>query len=110
MALVDFTNARIEPNSSSPLNPMEYIRLGINAVTENIVPRNSSGSAIGTGSSGSLSADSWYEKMYFQGTFTASGNEFYLGTSAASNVLWKVSNISFSSGDTYSFYIDMEIE
>lgn len=49
--------------------------------------------------------------ILFSGSFNTSGTEFYLidlFATSMSKATWKVSNISFSSGDTYSFIIDIE--
>ena len=46
--------------------------------------------------------------ILYSGSFAGSGTEFYIG--ARNALYWKVSNISFANGDTYSFVIDIEVD
>lgn len=48
--------------------------------------------------------------VIFEGTFNASGTEFFMGQNTNGNyIYWRVTNISFSAGDTYSFAVDVEV-
>ena len=104
MADVDFSNAVLDVNYDEPL---EFSYLGIYSNN----PFDKSGNQITT-NSGSSAVSSTPAKLtwLFTGTFTANGTEFYLGAFYGSSTggTWKVSNISFSVGDTYSFVIDIE--
>lgn len=48
-----------------------------------------------------------------EGEFNASGTEFYLGFYSYNTgrvyVYWKISNISFSSGDTFDFKVEIDL-
>lgn len=109
MAQVDFTNARIAPAIITGFgNPTENTYLSINQQKLT----NSSGAYISNGSSTQLKNESKQLVYLYQGTFSASGTEFYVitynnGSSRFSG--WKVSNITFSSGDTYVFSIKADL-
>ena len=104
MADVDFSNAVLEPVSGQkPLT--RPLMLGI-ARTPTLY--DAQDTAIVTGQAFStLENTSTKYSLLFSGTFTASGTEFYIVYSQNDKV-WKVSNISFASGDIYSFVIDIE--
>lgn len=113
MAQVDFSNARIEPStitsSSFPtaINPTAY---------ENVMLSGVGNTALWDASMNTVSdpvtitrlVNEKKQLMYlYQGTFTASGTEFYI-LNANQGIItgWKISNISFSAGDTYVFQIN----
>ena len=47
---------------------------------------------------------------FFQGKFNTNGTECYIYNGYYMKNYWRISNISFSSGDSYSFTIDVEIK
>lgn len=49
--------------------------------------------------------------VVYSGTFGYSGTEAYLAVGFQSNpqLVWKISNISFSAGDYFSFQIDIDL-
>lgn len=108
MAQADFTNAVLTPYNNptyfSPLvNPYE-------SLNTNFLANPSTTSSIGTGSVNRLNTSQNERYDVFSGTFTASGNEFYIAS--ANNVayiFWKVSNVTFNSGDTFNFQIHVDM-
>ena len=105
MAEVDFTNARIEPSSlGNWVNPTNAADVSLNNYSYYLL--DSSGSSISSALSPTQLINQQKQLMFlYQGTFTASGTEFYIRpTSSLSG--WKVSNISFNSGDTFVFQIN----
>ena len=113
MAQVDFSNAVLDvyEGSSSilPATPMaqnNYLKLlgGINSI--------SGSSAVTTGDSVSVITNTPSKvSILHTGTFAESGTAFLIGQywdNSNWRAPWKVSNISFSAGDSYSFIIDIE--
>lgn len=102
MAQVDFSNAVLDAYNSlsKPLVYGNYLGLDQDSYFY-----DANGSIInGISSRTILSNTPSKVSVLFTGTFTASGTSFH-----TSNNVWGVSNISFSSGDTYSFVIDIEV-
>ena len=105
MAEVDFSNAIIEPIISGNINSSssEYLNLNTSGI------KNSNGTSIVTSNSKTVLIN---EKKQFlilyQGTFTESGTELYVSASVYSG-WWRIRNISFSSGDTYTFQINASL-
>jgi len=98
MAMVDFTNAKITPTGE---NPAKYAYMNMRSS----VLLDASNNFIVTNSSVTQTKNDPKLMVFsYAGTFTTSGTEFYIWNASASS-RWKVSNISFSSGDTYSFQI-----
>lgn len=108
MAVVDFSNAVLDVaglNSSHnrPLAEDFYLRFGspsgdayfTNRDDQRVVSNPSSQIILNTPQKVSI---------LFTGTFTTSGTEMY-----RYYTMWKISNISFSAGDTYSFVVDIEV-
>ena len=119
MAMVDFSNARIEPvaypgigqgafSTYSAVNPTEKIYISFYS---NVNLWNADGGTISTNASISqLLNESKQMILLYQGTFNTSGTEFYI-ISYGNSVMgaWKVSNISFNSGDNYVFQINANL-
>ena len=106
MAEVDFSNALMRPEPDKfPFRRDSYI-----ALNNSMYLYNSSSTRITTSETKNKILDTPSKvSVAYTGQFTASGTEFYLtGTSTVDRV-WKISNISFSSGDTYSFIVDIEV-
>ena len=102
MAQVDFSNAQIEPYSKTPMGTYNS---GLNATTELY---NSSTTVIGSVSITTLKNDTNEAIFQYTGTFSATGTEFLFGY-YGSYLCWKVSNVSFNSGDTFSFKIKANV-
>lgn len=104
MAQIDFTNAVLDVNgASTPMNLSKNIGFDNSATlydaNASVVSRSSSKSV--------LFQSPTKASILYTGTFTKSGTEFYI-TGSTNQFQWKVSNISFSTDDTYSFVIDIE--
>ena len=111
MADVDFSNAVLDVRSDiTPINPMSPSNYLLFDVTATLYDSNA-GWVVSSGATKTvLSNTSTKVSILFRGTFSTSGTAFYMGDNsvAAERRPWKVSNISFSSGDTYAFVIDIE--
>lgn len=105
MAQVDFSNAVLDVNTGYyPLRMQSYISLGANRILV-----NSTGTPITQNSAMSVVENTPSKvSILYTGSFDTSGTEFYLHDGDTAHRYWKVSGISFSSGDTYSFIIDIE--
>lgn len=108
MAQVDFSNARIEPANISPsVNPTAYSNLTLAGYNDTLY--DSRINAVSSNINVTQLTNQQKQLMYlYQGTFSASGTEFYIihAPSYTNYAGWKVSNISFSAGDTYVFQIN----
>ena len=103
MAQVDFSSAVLDVNTGKkPITLAYYLFLNNYQYL-----LNSSGTPISSSSTKNVvSETSTKTSVLYAGRFDTSGTEFYLGNNG--NAVWKVSNISFSTGDTYSFVVDIE--
>lgn len=101
MAQVDFSNARIEPLHAITWS-WDY-QLGL-ASTGALF--SSDGTQIVSNQQMNYSYYNPPTKavILYAGAFTASGTEFYIKNQVYG---WKVSNVSFSAGDSYSFEIEI---
>lgn len=100
MAQVDFSNAVIEPYGTQ--NITAYSNLDLNTT----VLRDANDNTISNAFTPSQLINQQKQLMYlYQGTFSASGTEFYMYYTNGQGK-WKISNISFSSGDTFVFQIN----
>lgn len=115
MAEVDFSNARIEPYAYTPIGSTHYNP--VNPTYRENVSLNQStlysrdfGTIIAPGAKVTQLVNLQKQLIYlYQGTFTQSGTEFYILNYSGSGYMstcWRVSNISFNSGDTYTFTIN----
>jgi len=103
MAMVDFSNARIEPVGTQ--NMTAYSSLDLNTT----ILRDANDNYVSNSFTPSRLINQQKQLMYlYQGTFTASGTEFYMYYTNGQGK-WKVSNISFSSGDTFIFQINANL-
>lgn len=111
MADVDFSHAVLDVRSDiTPINPMSQSTYLLFFVTGTLYDSNS-GWVVSSGATRTVLSDTPTKvSILFTGTFSTSGTEFYMGdnSAAAERRPWKVSNISYSAGDTYSFIIDIE--
>lgn len=115
MAQVDFSNAVLDGNASHSANLLSlehYIGLYDRNYTDLY---DSTSSVITSNANKSIVTDTPSKaSILYTGNFTASGTELYIASRRSDlpgivwDIVWKVSNISFSSGDTYSFIIDIE--
>jgi len=104
MAAVNFDNATLDVNSSviyKPMTSSSYL-----LINESAYLFDANGSSIVTSpTKGILSNTPSKVSILCSGTFGASGTELYLDRYR----IWKVTDISFSSGDSYGFVVDIEI-
>ena len=108
MAQVDFSNAVLDVNPNTyqpPMNNNNFMGMSGGAgylydQSYNILASGNLSVLLNTPSKVSL---------LFTGAFGTGGTEFYFGSAYYNISTWKVSNISFNSGDTYSFVIDIEV-
>ena len=109
MAEVDFSHAKIEPATTAWenfINPTSVAYVTLSAASGFIY--NSSATTIGNISATKL-VDAQKQLVYqYQGTFSASGTEFYTTTGQAHSA-WRVYNISFNSGDTFIFQVKADL-
>ena len=109
MAEVDFSNAIftiVAGSGATSTNPILSSDLALN----NRTLWDATGNAISSSSSTAtkIQSENTIQKISYSGEFTASGTEFYIST-APSNIRYKVSNISFNSGDSYSFSVRADL-
>lgn len=109
MAQVDFSNAVFEPLiSSQNINPMgfNYGRLGLRS--GNVFTDSSDNSITSSLTVNVVKKTTKEYVLSYIGTFSASGTEFYIKDSTVTKI-WRVSNISFASGDTFTLQINCRI-
>ena len=108
MAEVDFSHARIEPWSNNSNNPTTSACVSLAGMTDLF---NSSIQSISSTITRTNLVNQQKQLVYqYSGRFTASGTEFYLVAYDGSFYNgWKVSNISFSSGDNFIFQIKADL-
>lgn len=118
MAEVDFSHARIQPvaypgigqgsfSGYTAINPTGKSNVSLN-MTSNLW--NGNGGSINNGTITGLVNEKKQLVFQYQGTFNASGTEFYIIHYGNYEMgAWKISNISFSSGDTYIFQIKADL-
>lgn len=109
MAEINFSNAVLTPWKDSGLRSaigIAYLDLRVGIIV------NSSGTVItSTFNSTALKESASEIIIAIRGTMTASGNEFYIAYSAAGTPkVWRISNISFQSGDTFYLQIKATID
>jgi len=102
MAVVDFSNAILDvyDNTKKPMTVTDYMKLGSSSYLydEQGQPINSNNTM------SILSNTPTKVSILYTGAFISSGTSFHTDQSQ-----WKVTNISFSSGDSYAFVIDIEV-
>lgn len=106
MAQIDFSNATIEYITTAPNEwNQAYLMLNSSALW------NSSNSLINQNAAVNKTSETGSKVSFvYTGTFTSAGTEFYFRSYfEPRDMVWKVSNISFDSGDTYGFQIDLEL-
>lgn len=106
MAQVDFSNATIEYITTAPNEwDLAYLMLKSSALW------NSSGGLINQNAAVNKTSETGSKVSFvYTGAFISAGTEFYFRSYFGTrDMAWKVSNISFDSGDTYSFQIDLEL-
>ena len=104
MAQVDFTNAVLSLVSTNTDVPTHYNYMGFNQYL-----KDSSNNVISTATARVLDSAPKSFTYLWSGTFETSGTEFYIYDTLYGNMGWKISNISFSSGDTYVFQIPVTL-
>lgn len=115
MAQIDFSNAHIECLNSDvfiimPTNSVMFPCLGLLYPLTNEDGSQTYSPAINNANIYNLNADEGTCSIIRTGTFTQSGNEMYIRKNASPFVLlWKITNIEFETGDTFSFQIDVKL-
>lgn len=104
MAEVDFSNARITPIRNTS-NNMSFYYINLPRGLRNCFDVSSN--TIGTLNGQVITNRQKQAVLLYQGSFTASGTEFYMANSGGG--WWKISNISFQSGDTFIFKIRADL-
>lgn len=110
MAQVDFSNAVLDViGNNKPMADTyyNYMNLGNSGIFFDTTETN----RVNTNNSVSQIVNTPTKTSFlYTGEFTASGTSFHMQYQYYSYYyMWKVSNISFNSGDTYSFIIDVEV-
>lgn len=107
MAQVDFSNAVLSPLQIGSYVPLDNSYIGL-WLSNSIVICDSNKTQIASASISKAIDVAKNFLVIFSGTFTASGTELYLkyGTGSGDNMWWKITNISFNSGDTFIFQIN----
>lgn len=111
MAVIDFTNAVLDVNTDDahphlPMTMADYLYF-MNSST-NLY--DSSNQTVATSFSKSIISNTPTKvSVLFTGVFYRSGTSFYIGYYYGNNLVWKVSNISFSENDAFAFVIDIEV-
>ena len=100
MAEVDFSHARIQPNTDYTGNPTRNSYVGV-TVAEGYL-YGDGGSIVARPIVTRITNQQKQFVYQFAGTFSLSGTKFYVG-------VWTVTNVSFSSGDTFIFQIQADL-
>lgn len=119
MAEVDFSNAVLDVfegneyvSAYNPMSTSDYMQLK-NSSVEYFYNLQGNGISVPNPVVSILSNTPTKVSISYVGTFNSSGTEFLIGlysvTGGYKYAGWKVSNVSFSSGDTYSCIIDIEV-
>lgn len=110
MAQVNFSNAILTP-PSTPVFDTGGLGLGITNNNDAKRLWNNAGSYITSSYDVTIIINEQKRRVaQYQGTFSASGTEFYFGTGGSdATKKWKISNISFGIGDTYTFQIPVNL-
>lgn len=111
MAEVDFSNAKIEPvdiwqSQYVMYNPTANEYLGLASSYHTRLYDSNQQQISSTFTRTQLINQSKQFMYIYQGVFSASGTEFYI---LGDNVVWRVYNISFQSGDSYVFQINASL-
>ena len=101
MAQVDFSSAVIEPYNT---NPTYGASLSLSNSFLYDVSDPTQG--VGSGTCTLLVNESKQLVYMFQGTFSQGGTAFRIKLRTGDTGYWKVSNISYSNGDTYLFTVN----
>ena len=113
MARCDFSNAVLSLTANSNI-ATDYYSLGLSYSGGGVLFKQVNGTYQPIVTNNTLTTvvqKSKVLKFIYNGTFTESGTSFYFGHasenfSTGDNATFKISNISFNAGDTYSFEID----
>ena len=108
MAIIDFSNATIDVYAGKPMTRGSY--MGVNSSASLLDLDGTTVISSGGLKSIILNTPSKVSIQY-TGSVNASGTSFLIGASSSGGSInngWKVSNVSFSSGDTYDFIVDIE--
>lgn len=119
MAQVDFSNANIEIVEGAQA-PMQYIYFallhynyaGASGNTMDLSDITTPTTRVGHATLSIIKDTPSKLSIAYSGTFLASGNGFLIAARVNSSSyvrIWKVTNISFETNDTFSFAIDVDV-
>lgn len=112
MAQVDFSHAILRPaENRKPLEGGAYLDLYLDTYGYRRQIVNSQGTSIADNYTMEFLEKTMNRMVVlYTGEFIESGSEFYLAyVYQTTDKLWRVSNVSFSAGDMFSFKITMEL-
>ena len=107
MAQIDMSNAVLTPMYSGTNGTSIPLLFGFVSLMADYYILDSSDQRIGTVTYTTSTEEYSFENIY-NGTFTASGTEFWLAYIYNNSItyrFWRISNISFQSGDTFEMNI-----
>ena len=107
MAQVDFTNAKIDFGDTPPMDA--YFCLKSGDYHDVSYPCDTNGNLIGSNGVIQIVRDYHSLTTTTPGTFNSSGTEFYICKKNSTEKYWRIYNISFNSGDTYEFEINLDL-
>lgn len=108
MAVVDFSNAVLTPYMINGYPPYSEYFMALYPYYGNVLIYDSAGTRIFDSSSVRDANNRDYFIVHFSGHMTASGTEMYIGISGT-QLFWKISNVTFSNGDTVDFKIKAQV-
>lgn len=103
MAQVDFSNATIEALGDNPPFDTQYDRT-MDLQTQPYLYDSGGNDITANPSMTVIESTKTRKSIVYAGKFTANGTELYTIFG-----IWRISNISFAVGDTYSFVVEIEI-
>lgn len=101
MAVVDFDNAKLEPLRVN----WDYSFLNLRAVV--FYQANQYATPVSNPTVATIQNTPDIVSFMFAGTFNVDGTEIYLYLN--NTKAWKIYDVEFRQGDTYSFVIDIEV-
>lgn len=104
MAQVNFDNAIITPYTSNPASASHLALYRGDQAYYKCVDINGN-SVVSSRTMTLVSESTSGFEVLFTGTFSTSGSEFYIKIYYMNAFYWRISNISFASGDTFNFKI-----
>ena len=104
MAMINFTDAILHIPANA--NPIDYVKVTLDY---SLLTDSNNEIISDNGACDILTATPKNLVLSYSGKFTANGTEFYFGPGSGSANKWKMTGISFQSGDTYNFQIPVTL-